>query len=485
MKKLLLMILALTLLVSCDDKNGKSGGLNQEGAAVIKVNDVTVTTGQLQNDLSKLPANYKAAFSGKDGLLNFVDEMKRREVLYLEEKKQGVDKDPACAGRLEEFTRGNLVNALISKNVNVAEIKVTPEEAKDYYDKNPKEFIMPDQIKASHILCKTEEEAKKVLEKVKKGGDFAALAKEFSVDKVSGEKGGDLGFFAKGQLEPSFDAAVFKLKKGEVGPVVKTPFGYHVIKVVDMKASAKMEYEPSKGMIMQYLTNEKQKKAFDSYLSQIENGYNIHIDQKAVESFIAKHAYGASKDNTEAATAPDATPLIKIGEISITAATLESELSKLPPDVKQYYNGKEGMTKLIEEMKRTELLNLEAKKAGIDKTPEYIQKIEEFKKVNMINMLVRKAFKPEMAQVTPEEIKAYYDNNSKDFTMQEQIKASHILVKTEEEAKDAAAKIKGGTDFATVAKAVSIDKMTAEKGGDLGFSRKDRWSHRLTRRSLS
>ncbi|MBF0404404.1 peptidylprolyl isomerase [Candidatus Magnetominusculus xianensis] len=470
MKKLLLMILALTLLVSCDDKQGKSGGMKTEGATVVKINDVAVTTGQLQDDLLKLPANYKSAFSGKEGLMNFVDEIKRREVLYLEAKKQGMDKDPAFVKKLDEFTRLNLVNALITKNINMADIKVTPEEAKDYFDKNPKEFIMPDQIKASHILLKTEDEAKKVLEKVKKGGDFAAIAKEFSVDKVSGEKGGDLGFFAKGQLEPTFDAAVFKLKKGETGPVVKTPFGYHVIKVIDMKPSAKMEFEPSKGMIIQYLTSEKQKKAFDGYIAQIEKGYNVQIDQKALESFISKHAEGDSKKGGQApAAAADTTPIVKIGDVSITAASIEAELSKLPAEVKQYFKGKEGMTKLIEEMKKTELLNLEAKKAGIDKTPEYVQKIEEFKKVTLINALVQKAFKPEMAQVSPDEIKAYFDNNSKDFTMPEQIKASHLLVKTEEEAKDAAAKIKGGTDFATVAKSVSIDKMTADKGGDLGF----------------
>ncbi|WP_420266147.1 peptidylprolyl isomerase [Candidatus Magnetominusculus dajiuhuensis] len=468
MKKLLLMILAVTLLVSCDGQQGKSGGLKQEGTPVIKVNDVTITTGQLQEDLAKLPPRYKAAFTGRDGLVNFVDEIKRREVLYLEAKKQGIDKDPAFDKKLQEFARLNLVNALITKNVNMADIKVTPEEAKDYYDKNPKEFMMPDQIRASHILLKTEDEAKKVLEKVKKGGDFATVAMDNSIDKVSGQKGGDLGFFAKGQLDPSFDEAVFKLKKGEIGPVVKTQFGYHVIKVVDTKPSAKVEFEPSKTMIIQYLTSEKQKKAFDGYVAQIEKSYPVQVDQKALDGFMSKYTDNASKGQAD--TAPsDTTPIVKIGDASITAALIESELSKLPPDVKQFFKGKEGMAKLIEELKKNELLNLEAKKAGMDKDPEYVRKIEDYKKVNSINALVQKAFKPEMAQVTPDEVKAYYDNNTKDFTMPEQVKASHILVKTEEEAKAAAEKIQKGADFASVAKEVSIDKMTADKGGDLGF----------------
>ncbi|MBF0320929.1 MAG: peptidylprolyl isomerase [Nitrospirae bacterium] len=464
MKKLLLMILAVTLLVSCGDKQEKTGGSKKEGAAVVKINDTVMTTGQLQEDLSKLPPNYKAAFAGKDGLLNFVDEMKRKEVLYLEAQKQGLDKDPGYVKKLEEYIRLNLINALISKSVNTSNITVTPEEAKEFFEKNPKEFIMPDQIKASHILVKTEEDAKKILEKVNKGGDFAAIAKESSLDKASGAKGGDLGYFVKGQLDPTFDAAVVKLKKGEVSPVVKTQFGYHIIKVIDIKPSSKLEFEPSKNMIIQYLTSEKQKKAFDAYVAQIEKGYNIQVDQKAMEGFIKKHTGGGAEGGPS-----DTTPIIKIGDASITAARIESEMAKLPPEVKQYFKGKEGITKLIDEMKKTELLTIEAKKSGIDKEPVFAGKVEEFKKVNLVNTLVQKAFKPEMSKVTPEEVKAYYDNNSKDFSSPEQIKASHILVKTEGEAKEAAEKIKKGTDFASVAKAVSIDKMTADKGGDLGF----------------
>ncbi|GKS60872.1 MAG: peptidylprolyl isomerase [Candidatus Nitrosocosmicus sp.] len=90
---------------------------------------------------------------------------------------------------------------------------------------------MGDKIKCYHILVKKQSEALEILEKLKKGEGFANLAKEFSIDKGSGKKGGDLGFFGRGMMVKPFEDAAFKLKKGEVTPEpVKTQFGYHIIK---------------------------------------------------------------------------------------------------------------------------------------------------------------------------------------------------------------------------------------------------------------
>ena len=90
---------------------------------------------------------------------------------------------------------------------------------------------MADKIKCYHILVKKQSEALVILEKLKKGESFSNLAKEFSIDKGSGKKGGDLGLFGKGMMVKPFEEAAFKLKKGEVtSEPVKTEFGYHIIK---------------------------------------------------------------------------------------------------------------------------------------------------------------------------------------------------------------------------------------------------------------
>ena len=89
---------------------------------------------------------------------------------------------------------------------------------------------MADKIKCSHILVKKQSEAMAVLERLKKGESFANLARELSVDRGSGKKGGDLGLFGRGVMVKPFEDAAFKLNKGEVSQPVKTEFGYHIIK---------------------------------------------------------------------------------------------------------------------------------------------------------------------------------------------------------------------------------------------------------------
>ena len=89
---------------------------------------------------------------------------------------------------------------------------------------------MVDKIKCSHILVKKQSEAIAILERLKNGESFANLAKQLSIDKASGKKGGDLGFFGRGMMVKLFENTAFKLEKGQISEPVKTEFGYHIIK---------------------------------------------------------------------------------------------------------------------------------------------------------------------------------------------------------------------------------------------------------------
>jgi len=93
---------------------------------------------------------------------------------------------------------------------------------------------MPSQVRASHILVGTENEARNILGQIRGGSDFNALAKAHS-KCPSADCGGDLGFFGKGQMVPEFETVAFKMQKGQISEPVKTQFGYHLIKVTDVK----------------------------------------------------------------------------------------------------------------------------------------------------------------------------------------------------------------------------------------------------------
>ncbi len=148
-------------------------------------------------------------------------------------------------------------------------IKVSDEDVKTYYDEHKDEFKQEHQVQARHILFKTPEKmtekeneaivakAKDVLAKVKAGEDFAELAKKYS-ECPSASKGGDLGFFGKGAMVKPFEDAALKLKKGEVCPdLVKTQFGYHIIKVEDVKEEKEKSFDEVKSEIINKLTKEQ------------------------------------------------------------------------------------------------------------------------------------------------------------------------------------------------------------------------------------
>src|SRR5439155_24471009 len=130
------------------------------------------------------------------------------------------------------------------ETANVAsKIKIPREEVERYYNEHLGQYTTPEQIRASHILLKTEGKndadvkvkAEGVLKEVKAGGDFAALAKKYSEDDSNAQQGGDLDYFTRGRMVPEFDTAAFALAPGEVSGLVKTQFGYHIIKVIDRK----------------------------------------------------------------------------------------------------------------------------------------------------------------------------------------------------------------------------------------------------------
>ncbi|MEO1265837.1 MAG: peptidylprolyl isomerase, partial [Pseudomonadota bacterium] len=110
---------------------------------------------------------------------------------------------------------------------------VSEAEIKAFYDREVGKIPSTEEIKASHILVKEEDKAKEIYEKLVHDGDFAELAKENSIDPGSKARGGDLGYFAKGQMVPEFEKAAFALKEDEISEPVKSQFGWHIIKLTD------------------------------------------------------------------------------------------------------------------------------------------------------------------------------------------------------------------------------------------------------------
>lgn len=137
----------------------------------------------------------------------------------------------------------------IKANVNAA---ATDQAIKKRYDDEVAKLDPPEEVKAAHILLDTEEEANAIIEQLKKGGDFAALAKENSKDTGSAIEGGDLGYFSRGQMVKAFEDAAFALAPGQVTPTpVKSEFGFHIIKVEEKRKQPPPPFEEVKEEVQQ------------------------------------------------------------------------------------------------------------------------------------------------------------------------------------------------------------------------------------------
>jgi peptidyl-prolyl cis-trans isomerase C len=168
-------------------------------------------------------------------------------------------------------------------------IAVTPQQAQDYYDKNPEQFKRPEQVRASHILISVQQDAdvaakaaakrkaEGVLKQVKAGGDFSVLAKENSQDPGSAINGGDLGFFQRGQMVPPFDQAAFTMKPGSTSDLVETQFGYHIIRVTEKKDAGAMTIEEVRPQLEQYLENLNRQREMQTFVDGLKAKGKVEI----------------------------------------------------------------------------------------------------------------------------------------------------------------------------------------------------------------
>ncbi len=211
-----------------------------------------------------------------------LDQLVAKELIYDDAQKTGIMDTKQFKDeykKVQERVKRELAIQVWQKQL-LEKIKISPKELKKYYDENKDEFIEKESVHARHILVKTEAEAK-AIEKQLKGlkGDalkskFIQLAKDKSTGP-SGPKGGDLGFFAQGQMVPEFNAKVFSMKVGTVSAPVKTQFGYHIIYLEDKKVGKTRAYTEVKSFIEQRLKMEKFKSEMQAKMLALKNKATI------------------------------------------------------------------------------------------------------------------------------------------------------------------------------------------------------------------
>jgi peptidyl-prolyl cis-trans isomerase C len=171
--------------------------------------------------------------------------------------------------------------ALIDQEAARVPSVVTDDEARAFYDANPALFESGEKLRVSHILLRVapgatagrkaalRAEAQGILRRLRKGASFAALARELSDDKASAERGGEMPAFGHGQVDPTFEKAAFALEAGEVSDVVETPFGFHIIKLIERRPSVRQDYAPIAERIKQYVLLSRRQQGLEKLVGEL------------------------------------------------------------------------------------------------------------------------------------------------------------------------------------------------------------------------
>ncbi len=239
---------------------------------LVKVNGREITESDLNAFFQTLGQQVQAQFQGEQGMQKLLDELVFQELFYAEAIDNEVENTPEFQSELMKVKENLLKQYNIKKLVESVEI--SDEEAKAFYDENPQYFQSPEQVQASHILVETEEEAKNIKSEIEGGLGFEEAATKYS-SCPSKEKGGDLGFFQKGQMVPEFETAAFELEENVVSEPVQTQFGYHLIKKTGHQASGVQELPMVIHQIKQQLLIQKQNHAYMNKVEALQEKYAV------------------------------------------------------------------------------------------------------------------------------------------------------------------------------------------------------------------
>ena len=188
-----------------------------------------------------------------------VDALVDMHVMADAAEAAGVTNSPKYKARMAFLEAQALRNTYVEDELQA---KISEDDIKARYEKDVTGYVAPEEVHARHILVKTEDEANAILKELAAGGDFQAIAKDKSQDPGSKANGGDLGFFAKGQMVPEFEAEAFALKPGETSvKPVKTQFGYHILKVEERRTQPVPTLDQVREQVVQMVERDKYQEA--------------------------------------------------------------------------------------------------------------------------------------------------------------------------------------------------------------------------------
>lgn len=253
---------------------GKSPG----SEVLVSVGKDKITVGEFNDRIESLPERYREIVKTRKP--EYMQELINDTLLYQEALRRNLDEDKDAQQVIEEAKRKILIARLIKDEADSSG-GVTEEDIAVFYNDNKARYMTPEVMRASHIRVPTSEEAEKILAELAKGAQFEDVARDKSVDPTA-QRGGDIGYFPKGQLMPEFEAACASLKPHETSGVVKTKLGYHIIKLTERRPPEQIPLEKVKDDVVARLNNLKGQQAYTDLLARLKEKTPVVINEEVL-----------------------------------------------------------------------------------------------------------------------------------------------------------------------------------------------------------
>ena len=258
----------------CSKNSSSEAPASASDPVIARVNGVDITQGDLALAEEDMGADMQATSpeAKRENLISYLADI---IMVTQAADKKNLGDDPDFKRRLAFLRNKLLMGYELQREAKTA---LTDEALHQTYDEAVRSMAGQEEVHARHILVEDENEAKSLLEQLKSGADFAALAKEKSKDPGAAE-GGDLGYFTKDQMVPEFADVAFKMYPGQLSNPVKTQFGWHVIKVEDRRTKQPPEFDKVKDQLEAYLA----RKAQTDFITKLRQSAKVERFDKAAE----------------------------------------------------------------------------------------------------------------------------------------------------------------------------------------------------------
>jgi peptidyl-prolyl cis-trans isomerase C len=248
----------------------------QEEPVVAMINGRAITQPEFDVRWNELSQATRARYEKEGGKRRFLDELIMRELLMQEARRQGLDQSDEIREKTQRYKEQLILDEVLKDRIKT-KVEVSKEEVDAYFLKHADQLLANPKVQVAVMVLPNVYAAKDLKRQVEAGGNFAKFAMRYSVDEKSRAKGGDLGPYRKGLLEPELDEVIQTLRPGVISEPMKTERGYYLLKVSPLEPEILQADQATRERLRQELLAEKRRKRLDDMFSELKAGATIRL----------------------------------------------------------------------------------------------------------------------------------------------------------------------------------------------------------------